>query len=56
MELWRLRKSEAKEEFAERVNKNVMVMKIGVVLKRMFLAVGSEIYGYTNGKPRQSEM
>ena len=29
--LWRLRESELKEEFAERIKTNVMVKKIGVV-------------------------
>ena len=39
-----------KEEFAEGVNNNVMVMKIGAVVD-----VASEVCGYTKGKPRHFE-
>ena len=39
-----------KEEFAEEVNNNVMVMKIGAVVD-----VASEVCGYTKGKPRHFE-
>ena len=56
LKLWRLRESEVKEEFAERVNNKCDGNEHWYGLKRKLLDIASEACGYTKGKPRHSEM
>ena len=51
LEVWRLRESEVKEEFAERVKNKCDDNEDWYGLKRKFLDVASEVCGYTKGKP-----
>ena len=55
LQLWRLRESEVKEEFAEGVNNECDGNEGWCGLKRMLLDVASEVCGYTKVKPRHFE-
>ena len=55
LKLWRLRESELKEEFAERVNKKCEGNEDWCGLKRKLLDVASKFCGYTKDKPRHFE-
>ena len=55
LKLWRLRESEVKEEFAEGVINKCDGNENWCGLKTKLLDVGSEVCGYTKGKPRQFE-
>ena len=54
-ELWRLRESELKEEFADGVNNKCDGNEDWYDLKSKLLDVASEVCGYTKGKPRHFE-
>ena len=55
LKLWRLRKSEVKEEFAEGVHNKCDGNENWCGLKRKLLDIASEVYGYTKGKSMYSE-
>ena len=54
--LWRLRESEVKEEFADRVNNKCDGNEDWCSLKRELLDVVSEVCGYTKDKPNHFEV
>ena len=56
LNMWRLRESGVKEEFAEGVNNKCDGNEDWCGLKRKLLDVASEICGYTKGKPRYFKM
>ena len=55
LKLWRLRESELKEEFAERVNNKCEGNEDWCGLKRKLLDVAIKFCGYTKDKPSHFE-
>ena len=56
LKLRRLRESQAKKEFPERVSNKYDGNEDRCGLKRKFLDVASKVCGYTKGKPRHFEI
>ena len=55
IKLWRLRRSQVKEEFAKGVNSKCDGNEDWCILRRKLLDVASEVSGYTKGKTRHFE-